>query len=81
MPLLNFEKAINNRLMLSFIDRNETLSQQLKHSKINVDSVKQELTDYKEKATRILQVRSKPFVDKAAIIHGQCWQTGRLQRR
>lgn len=39
-----------------FTERNEMLAQQLKHSKLNVDSVKQELNEYKDKATRILQV-------------------------
>jgi len=39
--------------------KNGTLSQQLKHSKLNAETVKQELTDYKEKATRILQSKDK----------------------
>ncbi|XP_067942282.1 golgin subfamily A member 5-like [Watersipora subatra] len=39
--------------------KSEMLAQQLKHSKLNVDSVKQELSDYKEKATRILQSKDK----------------------
>lgn len=56
-----FSHSVHKRLVTEFLfyftDKNGTLSQQLKHSKLNAETVKQELTDYKEKATRILQVR------------------------
>uniref|UniRef100_A0A8D0G5A9 Golgin subfamily A member 5 n=1 Tax=Sphenodon punctatus TaxID=8508 RepID=A0A8D0G5A9_SPHPU len=59
--------------------RADELQQQIKVMKVSLESVKQELADYKQKATRILQVSMRFFSRNTELIRKYSCQRLRLQ--